>query len=96
MRKYILAVAIAIVFAGCAGKAPVEYRYVEDKIYRFEKIDLDGVYVDTGSKDVQRVCTPILNEMNTIYKGAISFYVWQIDEYNKVQEGDIDDTRREK
>ena len=51
--------------------------------YEFQKIDTSGVYIDMKSKEVQRVCTPSLLELNEVYQGIIGFYDYQIDSYNE-------------
>ena len=80
-------VLLGFIFSGCSNKVPekvvVKTEYVYEEPYKFEKIDLDGVYIELGTKEIQKMCTPGLLEINSIYKGAIEYYDWQIDTYRK-------------
>jgi len=92
MIKYILATMLTLVMiTGCAVKEPtvvIKKEFVYEKPYRFSTIDLDGVYIDLGSEELRRVCSPALVELNTIYKGVTKFYEDQIIRY---KEGRSDD-----
>jgi len=90
VRAWILIALVSITNIGCGYKV-VERVVVKDRLvpepkYKFEKINLEGAYMELGSKEVQRVCTPKLLEMNEMYRGVIGYYEWQIDEYMKKDE----------
>ncbi len=73
------------IFSGCftkqVDKIVVKKEFIYEKPYIFEKIDLQGTYIELNSKQVQRLCTPPLIELNDVYKGVIEYYDWQIDSY---------------
>ena len=83
-----------VLLVGC-GEPQIQVRYVEATPYKFEKINLEGVYIELGSKEVQHLCTPVLLDLNNLYIGVVNFYDWQIDAYSEVAEGVADDNKRE-
>lgn len=70
--------------SGCADKQIViEKEYIKPKPYPFEKISMDGTYIELHDKEIQRQCTPYLLELDGIHKNIRDYYHWQIDEYSK-------------
>jgi len=92
--RYLLVVMAVMLLIGC-GEPQIQIRYVEATPYKFEKISLEGVYIELSSKEVQHLCTPALLDLNNLYTGVVDFYDWQIDAYSEVAEGVADDNKRE-
>jgi len=85
MIKYTLAIMALLIMTGC-NKEPelvVKNKYVYEKPYDFSTIDLDGVYIDLKTKEIQKLCSPALVELNTMYKGVVEFYTSQIRRYRE-------------
>lgn len=78
-------IALSFFFNGCATKERLvtKIEYIKEPKYQFNKIELQGAYIELKDKETQRVCTQSLIELNTIYKGVIEFYDWQIDNYKE-------------
>lgn len=98
MRKYVMGLVMAVMMSGCycswnkpEPEIVVKTDYVQCNQYKFDKIDLSDAYIDAGSKEVQKVCTPLVNEAMDVYAGVKEYYEWQMDESGK-----IDDNRTEK
>lgn len=86
MIKWAIGIIAVIMIAGCVKQEPevvVKNKFVYEKAYGFDTIDLDGVYIDLGSKTVQKMCTDSLVELNTVYRGVIEFYEDQIKRYKE-------------
>lgn len=77
----VLLVLVSILISGCATK---EKEIIKQDPYSFQKIELQGAFIELPSKNIQKTCTPSLLELNTIYQGVIIFYDYQIDEYSKL------------
>ena len=84
--------ASALVLLGftCSGCAPkvvekvvIRTKYVYEEPYNFQKVPIDGMYIDMGTKKLQKMCTPKMLEMNTQYREIIDYYDWQQDEYKR-------------
>jgi hypothetical protein len=80
----LISIALVFICSGCTPKEQIVIKkeYIKEDKYSFNKIDFAGTYIELGSKEIQKTCTPSLLELNTIYKEAINFYDWQIDEYS--------------
>ena len=84
--KWLIAGLMVVLFTGCTPKEPqvvVKTVMVYEKPYPFETLDLAGTYIELGTKELQRLCTPSLIELDDTYKGVIEFYKWQIKEYEE-------------
>lgn len=88
IRQLILIV-LVFIFSGCycswnkpEPKVVVKTEYIKEKKYEFSKIELEGLYVETASKEVQKLCTPVVLEISDMYKKIIDYYNWQIEEYS--------------
>jgi hypothetical protein len=82
-------------FSGCSQKEQkvvIKKEYIYEKPYKFETVDLKGAYIELGTKEIQRTCTPSLLELNEIYTGIKDYYEWQFDTYAK----DKNDSTRQK
>ena len=86
MTKAIATVLIALTFtfSGCSQKELLVTKkvYIKEPKYEFQKLDLDGVYIELKDKKTQRLCTEPLLQLNDIYKNVKKFYDNQIDDYN--------------
>lgn len=85
-------VALGIIFfsSGCAQKEPdvvTKIEYVREEPWKFEKIDMAGVYIELGSKEEQRMCTPALMKLDEVHRGVRKFYEEQIDAYEESRDG---------
>jgi hypothetical protein len=93
-------IVLAFGFSGCASKPIVETKYVVQPKYEFQKVMDETRYkmsVDAGSKDVQRMCTPLVIEATDMVWSIVEFHEGQIDRYNKyVEKVDGNDTRGQK
>lgn len=85
----ILLVLVLICLSGCAQKEPEVVErivYVQEKPYAFVNVDSKGMYLETGSKELQRVCTPMVIEAGKQYRRVIDLYEEQISEYRKIHD----------
>ena len=75
---------IGFILSSCTSKQiEPRVKYVKSEKFEFQKVDLNGVYVELNKKDRKR-CTKYLIDLNEIYSGILDFYDYQIDEYNKL------------
>ncbi len=83
--KALILIALVFIFSGCSQKEKIvtKIEYVKQEKYEFNKIDLNGAYIELRDKNIQKVCSPSLLELNTFYKDVVNFYDWQIDQYEK-------------
>jgi hypothetical protein len=101
-KMWIVLTLIAMIFgfSGCASKPIVETKYVVQPKYEFQKVMDETRYkmsVDAGSKEVQRMCTPLVIEATDMVWSIVEFHEGQIDRYNKYMEKvDGNDTRGQK
>lgn len=74
---------LVFIFNGCSQKEKIitKIEYIKEDKYNFNKIDLQGSYIELKDKETQKQCTPSLLELNNIYKGVVDYYDWQIDNY---------------
>lgn len=92
----IVLIALTFFFNGCAQKEP-QTIFIDAPLYNFQKISLNGIYVDAKTKEIQRICTPVVLEASKIYKHIINdFYEYQIDEYNKQNKENKNETDTQK
>ena len=81
---------ILVTGSGCAGTAKEEYVLppkvvsVEKEPYKFQKVDLEGAYIDLDSIEARNMCTPYLMDLDALLGGVIKFYEWQQDEATKL------------
>lgn len=97
MIKMVLLISIVLVFtfSGCTSKVVERKVYIREVPYTFSKIDVDGMYIDAGSKELQQKCTPLVQESTGILKRIITdFYDWQIDNYNNIKGKNNDNTTK--
>jgi len=89
--KVLVLIALAFISNGCTPKEKIVIKteYIKQQKYTFNKVELKGAYIELKDKHTQKLCTPSLLELNTLYKDILYFYDWQIDEY-----GDKNDTTK--
>jgi len=81
---------VSILISGCTQKEP-EIIYKKAPIYKFQTVDFKNAYIEAkeasinetklSKAEVLKVCNPLLQELNTIYKETKSFYDEQINDY---------------
>lgn len=89
MKKYLMILSLIVfIFSlvGCIPKTP-KIVYVKQEAYEFQRIDLEGVYIEKENKS----CSEIVSELQSIYKSVILFYEEQIEDYEKQFEDDEDE-----
>lgn len=85
----ILLVLILIFLSGCSQKEPevvIQKEYIKEDPFNFVIYDTKGMRIDAKSKEVQRICTPIVLEVGKVYRSFIDGYELQINEYNKLHD----------
>ena len=93
--KALIPILLVFTFSGCycSFKKPepqivVKTEYIKEDKYNFEKVNTDGLYIETETKELQSKCTPLVLETSSIFRGIVDFYDWQIDEYGKEDKND--------
>ena len=79
-------IVLSSIYSGCTPTKPeivIKKEYIYEKPYAFEKIDIEGAYIEMGSKELQRTCAPKMVELNDVWSGVVAFYTWQIDRYKE-------------
>ena len=74
-----------IFFSGCSQKEPqviIKKEYIYEKPFEFVIYDTQGLRVNSKTKELQRLCTPLVLEVGDIYRKFINGYEEQIKEYN--------------
>ena len=84
-------IALVLIFlsTGCVPKEPEIVErivYIKQEPFRFVDVDSRGMSVDAGSKELQRVCTPMVIEAGKQYRRVIDLYEEQISEYRKIHD----------
>ena len=88
-RGILLALVLIFLSTGCAQKEPEIVErvvYVQEKPYVFVDVDSKGMYLETGSKQLQRMCTPLVIEAGEKYRKVIDLYEEQISEYRRIHD----------
>ena len=96
MTSLLILAVLVFGFSGCASKPLVETKYVVQPKYEFQKVMVDTRYkmsVNAGSKEVQRVCTPLVIEATDMVWSIVKFHERQIDRYNEYMKVDNNDAR---
>ena len=74
-----------IFLSGCSPKEPqivVQKEYIYEKPFDFVIYDTEGIKVNAKTKELQRMCTPVVLEVSDIYNNFLKGYEEQINEYN--------------
>jgi len=82
------------ILTGCSSKEPeivVKKEYIYEEPFKFVKYDTQGMRIDAGSKEVQRMCTPLVLKVGKLYRSFLDGYENQIDAYKEIH-----DNRRER
>jgi hypothetical protein len=77
--------AFSLFFSGCSQKEPqviIQKEYIYEKPFEFVIYDTKGLRVNAKTKELQRICTPLVLEVGGIYRKFINGYEEQIKEYN--------------
>lgn len=85
----LLALVLICLSTGCAQKEPQiveKIVYVQEKPFRFVDVDSRGMSIDAGSKELQRMCTPMVIEAGKQYRRVIDLYEEQISEYRRIHD----------
>jgi len=80
---------LSLVMSGCAQREPevvVKKEYVYEKPFEFQIYDTKGMRIDAGSKEVQRMCTPLVLKVGGLYRGFIDGYEDQIEKYKEIHD----------
>lgn len=79
--RALILIPLLFIISGCATKVT----YEKAPNFTFQKIELpvNGIRVDAGTKEVQRMCTPVVLEVSTVLRGVIDFHDDQIDRYRR-------------
>ena len=86
MTNLLILAAILFGFSGCFSNPFVRTEYIVPPKYEFQKVMVDTKYkmsVDAGSKEVQRVCTPLVVKATDRVWDIVEFHEGQIDRYNE-------------
>lgn len=85
IKWILIASGFTLLLSGCAVKPEIIERtvYVKEEPWSFEKLDMNGVYIELESKEVQRICTPSLLKLDELHRGVRKFYEEQIDAYEE-------------
>ena len=74
-----------VFFSGCSQKEPqviIQKEYIYEKPFEFIIYDTKGMRIDAKTKELQRMCTPLVLEVGNLYRSFLNGYEEQIKEYN--------------
>jgi hypothetical protein len=80
-----LTLLVSILFSGCWCEKPLPpKKCIEHKPYAFESVELGkDIYIETPTKKLQQMCTPVALQVGKICTGVNDFYIYQIEQYKK-------------
>lgn len=101
IKQHMISVALLLAFSfllvGCAPKEKIVYVREKAPVYPFKKIkdDIKGkLYVTAKTKEIQRICTPLVVEATDKLYLVIDNLEWQIDQYYEMIKKAEDDYKR--
>ena len=84
--KYLSFVLLFVLFfSGCSQKEPqviIQKEYIYEKPFEFIIYDTKGMRINAKTKELQRMCTPLILEVGNLYRSFLNGYEEQIKEYN--------------